>query len=126
MSQFDRRWIQNFDWVFLLLVGILLALGLVNLMSAAAAGVEGGASGVVRRHTMMIGAAFVIMGVTAAIDYRHAERFAPIIFMGSLFLLALTLFIGVMTRGAQAWLFSGGSFQPSEFAKVALVIMLAR
>ncbi len=126
MSQFDRRWIQNFDWVFLLLVGILLALGLVNLMSAAAAGVEGGASGVVRRHTMMIGAAFVIMGVTAAIDYRHAERFAPIIFMGSLFLLALTLFIGVMTRGAQAWLFSGGSFQPSEFAKVALVMMLAR
>jgi len=126
MSQFDRRSIQNFDWVFLLLIGVLLTMGMVNLMSAAAAGVEGGTSNVVRRHMMVAGAAVFVMGIAASIDYRHAERFAPVIFVGSLLLLALTLVVGSVTRGAQAWLFEGGSFQPSEFAKVALVIMLAR
>ena len=126
MSQFDRRSIQNFDWVFLLLIGVLLAMGVVNLMSAAAAGVEGGTSNIVWRHMTVLGAAVLVMGIVAVVDYRHAERFAPIIFGGSLFLLALTLIFGVVTRGAQAWLFEGGSFQPSEFAKVALVIMLAR
>ena len=126
MSQFDRRAIQNFDWFFLALILLLLLLGLINLMSAAAAGVGGGSSGVVRRHMMVMGGAVLVMGVSAAVDYRHAERFAPMIFLGSLLLLALTLVVGVMTRGAQAWLFKGGSFQPSEFAKVALVIMLAR
>ena len=126
MSLVDRRSVQNFDWVFLLLIVILVVLGLVNLMSAAAAGVEGGTSNVVRRHVMVMGAAAVVMGVCAFVDYRHVERFAPVIFVFSLFLLALTLVVGVVTRGAQAWLFEGGSFQPSEFAKVALVIMLAR
>ena len=126
MSQFDRRSIQNFDWVFLLLIGILLVMGMVNLMSAAAAGVEGGTSNVARRHMIVVGAAVFVMGIAASIDYRHAERFAPVIFIGSLLLLALTLVVGAVTRGAQAWLFEGGSFQPSEFAKVALVIMLAR
>ena len=126
MSLVDRRSVQNFDWVFLLFIVILVILGLVNLMSAAAAGVEGGTSNVVRRHIIVMGAAAMVMGVCAFVDYRHVERFAPVIFVFSLFLLGLTLVVGVVTRGAQAWLFEGGSFQPSEFAKVALVIMLAR
>ena len=37
MSQLDRRSVQNFDWVFFLLIAILLTFGLINLMSAAAA-----------------------------------------------------------------------------------------
>jgi len=126
VSEFDRRSVQNFDWVFFLLIAILLTFGLINLMSAAAAGVEGGTSNVVRRHMLVMGAAVVVMLLTASIDYRHAERFAPLIFIGSLLLLGLTLILGEVTRGAQAWLLSGGSFQPSEFSKVALVIMLAR
>ena len=65
------------------------------------------------------------MVISAFIDYRHFERFAIVIFGVSLGLLALTLAVGSVTRGSQAWLFEG-SFQPSEFAKVALVIMLAR
>jgi len=126
MSPIARRAYQNFDWVFLFLILILVTLGLVNLMSAAAAGVEGGTSNVVRRHMMVMGAAAIVMVLAALIDYRHIERFAPFIFLGSLVLLALTLIVGVVTRGTQAWLFAGGSFQPSEFAKVAMVAMLAR
>ena len=125
MLHVDRRSIQNFDWVLLGLVSILLLLGVINLASAAAAGVEGGMSDVVRRQVMLISLGVAVAAAVAFIDYRHMERFGPLIFGFALFLLVLTLVVGSVTRGAQAWLFEG-SFQPSEIAKIALVIALAR
>lgn len=125
MLTVDRRSVQNFDWVLVSLVLVLVSIGLVNLVSATAAGVEGGMSDIVRRQMMsaVLGAGVVL--VSAFIDYRHFERFAPVIFGATLALLALTLMVGTVTRGAQAWLYEG-SFQPSELAKIGLVIMLAR
>ncbi len=121
----DRRSIQNFDWVLVGLVVILASMGIINLMSASAAGVEGGMSDIVRRQMASMVGGLLVMMVVAFIDYRHVERFAPVIFAGVLILVASTLVVGSVTRGAQAWLFRG-SFQPSELAKTALVIMLAR
>jgi len=121
----DRRSVQNFDWVLVGLVLALLTFGIVNLMSATAAGVEGGMSDIVRRQMLAIGLGFVVVAVTAFVDYRHIERFGLVIFGGTLALVTLTLIIGTVTRGAQAWLFRG-SFQPSELAKIGLVIALAR
>jgi rod shape determining protein RodA len=65
------------------------------------------------------------MLVTVMVDYRHVERFGLLIFLAALLLLALTLVVGQVTRGAQAWLFRG-HFQPSELMKIGLVIVLAR
>jgi rod shape determining protein RodA len=121
----DRRSVQNFDWVLVGLVGLLLAFGLINLVSATAAGVEGGMSDVVRRQAFAMMLGLGVVAVTAFVDYRHVERFGLVIFGGTLALVALTLIIGTVTRGAQAWLFQG-SFQPSELAKIGLVIALAR
>jgi len=121
----DRRSIQNFDWVLLGLVLALVVCGLVNLVSASAAGVEGGTSDLVRRQTTALLGGAVVMAVTVFIDYRHFERLAPVIFALTLLLLSITLLVGAVTRGAQAWLFQG-RFQPSELAKIGLVLMLAR
>jgi len=121
----DRRSVQNFDWVLVGLVLTLLTFGLVNLVSATAAGVEGGMSDVVRRQAIAMALGFGVVVVAAFVDYRHFERFGLVLFGGTLSLLALTLIIGTVTRGAQAWLFQG-SFQPSELAKIGLVIALAR
>jgi rod shape determining protein RodA len=125
MLSVDRRSVQNFDWVLLGLVALLAACGIVNLMSAAAAGVEGGMSDIVRRQLSVMALGGAVMMATTFVDYRHAERFATAIYVGSLFLLALTLIFGAVTRGAQAWLFQG-HFQPSELAKIGMVIALAR
>jgi rod shape determining protein RodA len=125
MFSLDRRSLQNFDWVLVVLIVTLSGLGILNLVSATAAGVEGGMSDIVRRQMLAMGGGAAVMIVVAFIDYRHVERFAPVIFAVVLALVALTLVIGVVTRGAQAWLF-GGSVQPSELAKLGLVIMLAR
>ena len=119
----DRSPGQHFDWTLAGIVSILALMGLVNLVSAAASGVEGG-SDIVGRQMIVLGIGAVVIGVVLVIDYRHYDRFAYVIYAGSVALLLLTLAIAEETRGARAWLFSG-RFQPSEFAKLGMVIALA-
>lgn len=125
MLRIDRRSIQNFDWVFLGLILLLVAAGLVNLSSAAGAGVEGGMSDTVRRQVAALAGGSLVMLVILLIDYRHFERFAPALYGASCLLLIATLLFAPEVRGAQAWLFSG-RFQPSEIAKIGMVLALAR
>ena len=123
--EIDRRSVQNFDWAFLGIVFMLMAAGVVNLISATHSGVEGGVSDIVRRQGFAMAVSVGAMLVALAIDYRHFERLAPFFFAASLALLGATLVIAPITRGAQAWLFQG-RFQPSELAKIAMVLALAR
>ena len=123
MLGIDRRLVQNFDWMLLSLVLVLAAMGIVNLFSASYDGA--GLSDTVRRQLVSMGIGVVVAGLVAAIDYRHYERLALPVFAVATLLLALTLVIAPVTRGSQSWLF-GGRFQPSELAKVALVLALAR
>ncbi len=125
MIRIDRRSVQNFDWVLVGILGVLVIMSLINLYSATAGGVEGGSSDILDRQMMALTGGGVVMLVVAFIDYRHYERLAPLAFVGVLALLALTLVVGSETRGAQAWLFQG-RFQPSELAKIGLVLALAR
>ena len=65
--------------------------------------------------------------VATGIDYRILKQWALPIFVVSVVLLILVLTpLGYATKGAQRWFrFGGFSFQPSEMAKLALIIMLA-
>ena len=69
----------------------------------------------------------VLMFVTASIDYRRIRRWTPVLYGLSLLLLAAVLVVGQSVNGAKAWIELPGGFQvePSEFAKVALVLMVA-
>ena len=120
----DRRLVQNFDWVLCGLATTLLALGLVNLVSAT--NTSGSLlSDEVRRQLIALGIGAGAGLVALIVDYRHFERLAIPIFAGSAVLLALTLLIASDHRGNQSWLF-GGRFQPAEFAKIGLILALAR
>jgi len=58
------------------------------------------------------------------VDYREYKRFAPVLYMGIIFLLILVLFIG--HGRALRWIRIGWfNFQPSEFAKLILIITLS-
>ncbi|MAG29747.1 MAG: rod shape-determining protein RodA [Deltaproteobacteria bacterium] len=120
----ERTNLQHFDWALAGIVVVLVAMGLVNLVSAAASGVEGG-SDIVGRQLTVAGLGALVIGIVLLIDYRHYDRFAYLIYGVTIALLLLTLLVAEETRGARAWLFSG-RFQPSEVAKVGIVIALAR
>jgi rod shape determining protein RodA len=67
-----------------------------------------------------------MLGLTF-VDYRVIGTLAPLIYAGTVAILGLVLVVGTNLYGAQRWIAVGPfSFQPSELAKVALLICLAR
>jgi rod shape determining protein RodA len=74
---------------------------------------------------LAVGMAGLVIACT--VSYRALGRFAYLAFGASLLLLLLVLLIGKVGLGAQRWIRLGGfAFQPSEFAKLGLVVFLAR
>jgi cell division protein FtsW len=107
-------------------VAALLALGLVMLYSATMTTSAGA-------HDLMMQLVWCVLGfafcVTATLlDYQLLKKLAWPAFGCALFLLALVFapFIGHASHGAHRWIGRGHmTLQPSEFAKVALIITLA-
>ena len=70
---------------------------------------------------------FVLMMATACMDYRRIRRWTPDIYGLSLLLLLAVLAVGQSVNGAKAWISLPGGFQvePSEFAKLGLILSAA-
>jgi rod shape determining protein RodA len=80
-----------------------------------------------KRQSAFVLVGIVVMVLAASIDYRRLRDFAPVFYGGSvLALLAIMTPLGKRSNGAQAW-FQIGAYQlePSEFAKIALIVGLA-
>jgi rod shape determining protein RodA len=123
LLRIDRRSIQNFDWVLLGLVLLLVGLGLVNLLSATHA--AGETNDTFRRQLLALAVSVAAAAGVCAVDYRRFARLAMPLYVASLLFLLTPILVAPATRGAQAWLFDG-RVQPSELAKIALVLALAR
>ena len=68
----------------------------------------------------------VCMYLTASIDYHVWQKFALPAYVLSLMLSFAVLFVGAEYNGSKRWLSFGPlSFQPSEFAKLAVILFLA-
>jgi cell division protein FtsW len=106
--------------------GGLLTLGLVMLFSAGMT-IDGEDYPITPAVWTAIG--LTVATVAAVLDYRHLKKVAWAGLAVAVGLLAAVLLVGEEINGARRWLrvpgLSGFSFQPSEFAKLALVIALA-
>ncbi len=117
-----------------LLVGALLGLGLVMVYSASAITAErdpriGDATFFLRRQAVAAGLGLSLLLVLSRLPLRAWQALAPVAFLGSLGLLVAVLVpgIGSEANGARRWLrFGSLGFQPSDLARVALVLLLAR
>jgi rod shape determining protein RodA len=123
----DRRLIQNFEWPVLVMGLLLSAIGIVNLISAAPGGVEHGIPPTAMRQMLWLGVGFAGMLAMLLPDYRMLERMALPIYATCCVLLVLVLLTAPVINGSQRWLVLGGMrLQPSELAKLALLILIAR
>jgi rod shape determining protein RodA len=124
---FDRRLIQNFDWVLMLLLLFLAAISILNLYSATYAIREVGGSQVFAKQIYWFLIGFFVFLLMTTFNYYVLERFAYPVYFISIALLILVLFAGKVTSGSQRWLSLGPvSFQPSELAKIAILMVLAK
>jgi rod shape determining protein RodA len=121
---FDRRLVQNFDWVLLGLVLIICATGIVNLYSAGYNRGEGTPLYVKQLYWLAVGLG--VMLVTLTYDYRYLEKLSYPIYIISVLLLLAVMFGGKVVAGSRRWLPLGPlAFQPSELAKIAIILVLA-
>jgi rod shape determining protein RodA len=113
-------------WLWLA-VALLLPLGVLMVYSASLVGAspEGATSGLTRQTAYAV-VGVIAMLVAARVDYRLLAPFAFAIYGLAMLLLVAVLVVGVSEHGSQRWLGAGGlTIQPSEFAKLALAVVLA-
>ena len=80
-----------------------------------------------RQGLFLLVSPIAILGMMA-IPYQFFQRFSGILYLGSLGFLAMVLAMGATTSGVTGWfsLFSGYMLQPSEFAKLASILHMAK
>jgi rod shape determining protein RodA len=104
---------------------LLVAVGLLTVYSATS--VPGAHHGLWVRQLAWAAIALAVGWAVATVHYRAYDTLAVPLYALSLVLLVLVLLFGTSAMGAQRWLVLGPlRFQPSELAKVATVLLLAR
>jgi len=125
----SARRLLELDWILLLSTLLLIGYGLVMGYSITIEDrtFSGDVGQQVLRGVLYAVIGLTAMAVVAAVDHAWLGTLAPLIYIGTLALLAIVLVIGSSTLGATRWVtIAGFKFQPSEFAKVFMVIVLAK
>jgi rod shape determining protein RodA len=121
---------RSWDWLLFAVTCALAALGTVLVWAATEPALRQAG---LDPHTYLKKAilwavlGFVLMMVTACMDYRRIRRWTPYLYGFSLLLLLAVLAVGQSVNGAKAWISLPGGFQvePSEFAKLGLILSAA-
>lgn len=120
---------KPFDFILFITVLILLAMGIIMVLSASspkALSEDGDSYSYVKKQAINAVIGIVLMIIVSRIDYKIYSRFAKIAYIGSIVMLISTRFLGSSSKGATRWLNLGFvRFQPSEIAKIALIIFYA-
>ncbi len=124
---FDRRLIEYFDWWLLALTLLLGAVGIFLIYSAVNAGGGSSLSGLYVRQICWFSAGMVLMVLSFVFSYKRLYWISPFVYAGCVLLLLLVPVIGKSIGGSTRWLDLGlFVLQPSEPAKLAVILMLAR
>ena len=112
--------LKKYNWRLLLLVMAATTLGLFVIESAA--------DGYARKQLLGMIVGLIALVIVSFIDYNFILKFQWPIYLMAVVMLTAVLLFGVNVNGARRW-FSLGSFgtlQPSEFAKIMMIIVLTR
>ena len=127
--QRDHRGL-NFDWITIALFLLLVGFGWLNIMSASHNGSIDSyfdMSQPYGKQSVFIIFTFVLIILILALDVKFYERFASVFYIISLISLVGLFVFGKTVSGATAWYGIGGmTLQPSEFAKFATSLAVAK
>ncbi len=124
---FDRRLVTHFEWSFIAAILGMAILGILTIYSANTMATSAFRKSLYLRQMLWAGLGIIGLVGACLISYRTLGRFAYVIFAAGVTLLVLVLVMGKAGLGAQRWIrVFGFAFQPSEFAKLGLILFLAR
>ena len=124
----DSRLIKEIDKTALISLILLILYGTLNIYLSTK-GLENGIS-FVKKQAIAFALSMVALYFLMAVDYKIIYDYVPIFYWGSVVLLILAKIpgIGVVVNGARGWIGVGSLFQiqPAEFAKIGIILMLAK
>ncbi len=118
----DARYRKNIDIPLILLTLLVAAMGILTLYSVS----RDAAVHYYQKQLMFFVIGLFVMAGMATVDYTRLSRFVQILYGANLTLLLIVMFFVPKIKGAQRWIPIGGfQLQPSEFAKLIMIICLA-
>lgn len=120
---------KPFDFILFITIIVLLAMGIIMVLSAsspsALSKTQNSYSYVTKQATFAV-LGFACMLIISKIDYRIYAKFYKIIYIIVVLMLLAVPIIGHNAKGATRWIDLGfTTIQPSEFAKIGLIIFYA-
>lgn len=123
---FEQRLAAHVDWLLVGALGVLCAVGAAMVFSATWDPVSGGVGPEFYRQFVALALGAAALLACLVVDYRTLADRSFLVYAGLVALLVLTLAAGSEQGGARRWLGVGPfSGQPSEFARLALALVLA-
>lgn len=117
-------------WMIIAVLSIVSILSVYSATGSLAWTARGGnTTSYLLRHTIMMGFGLFLAYLCHLVHYRRYQQMAPFLLLISIPLLALTLLFGQSINQASRWIeipIISFSFQPSDFAKLALVVYIAK
>jgi rod shape determining protein RodA len=121
---FERRLHYHIDWAMLAAIVVLCLMGLAQIYSTT---YTGGPSSLFYTQMYGILLGLAALAVAMTIDYRTLADKSHLVYLGIVALLLYVLFFGAVRGGSRRWIdFGPLNLQPSEFAKAALALVLAK
>lgn len=121
--------IRYFDYSLLFLIIFLLCFGLVMLYSTSSyygSTRFGDSAYYLKKQLFATSLGIVMMILVSRIPYRFWMKVSGLAYVLALVLCTAVIFVGREANGQSRWLYIGPlSFQPSEFAKLAVILFLA-
>ena len=122
---------RDLDWILLIAAFALSLMGSLLVWSASRADLasESDPQSYLKRHLINIGVALALGFIASRINYRLLRAYTPVVYVASMVLLLVPFVpgLGVTIAGARAWIDVplGLTIQPSEFAKITVILMMA-
>lgn len=117
-----KKILQNIEWGILVCTILLIAIGLVALFSST----QNSNYEELKKQVVWLAISIPIMIIVILVDYNFLAKISPVLYGISLVMLVAVLFTKPI-NGASSWFaFGPFTFQPAEFAKIAVVLLTAR
>jgi rod shape determining protein RodA len=123
MNMLERRLYFHVDWALVVALLALCGMGILMIFSAT----QSTTPRLYISQFYALGLGAVALVVMLAVDYRTLADRSHLIYIGVVCLLIYVLFFGVIRGGARRWIPLGVfNLQPSEFARIAVALVLAK
>ena len=119
----------NFIWTIVIFLAFISMLAVLSTSESITRYKMDNMAVFLGRHVVFMLFGLGLVWLFSNINYTAFNRWAPYLLIAAIILLVMTFFVGVNVNDAKRWLpipFTRMTFQVSDFAKLALILYLAR